>query len=187
MMKINIFGTGEKINILGEARINRLLSRPTISIGINAFPVYYPNVDYWLFTDSAFAERIIYTDIYKGQKIITCDHVYKSQLKGLDFNIGGIFEPNEYTAKTGNSGYYAIEWAIQQGFKKASLYGVMDSVDYEKDGLEITANHFYGTPSRIPAYKWDNFKKHIDSNFNGRIELSRPLLKYTDAQTKSEN
>ena len=181
MKRINIFGTGEKINLLGEARINRLLARP--SIGINEFPVHYPNVDYWLFTDSAFAEKIIYTDIYKGQKIITCDHVYKNFFKNKDYNIGGIFEPNAYTAKTGNSGYYAIEWAIQQGYTKASLYGVMDSINYEKSGFEIIANHFYGAPSKIPAYKWQNFQNHINTNFNGRMSISRPLLKYTDAQT----
>jgi len=194
MDTIQIFGCSDRINELGDSIPDILKKKKHPSIGLNRFPEFFPFVDYWLFVDSAMADRIVNGEIYKNQQILTCRHIYNFWFKNrpeFRFHTGmscekrskaplsslplrNIFEPNDLELKIGNSAYYALEWAVSQGYKRALLYGILDS-DYAQTGKDIKFKHFFGGSGTFPAYKFPELKQAVESNLNGRIEIIRPL------------
>ena len=175
---INIFGTSEKINELGEAEINRLLNSDIPSIGINRFCEYYSKVDHICFVDTDMAERLTLGK-YGGQGIITCEHAYKHFFKNKpEFKITTIFEPNNMQLSVGNSAFYALWWAVSQGYKEANLYGILDG-NYDINPALVQWKHFYEVddqPSVDFDYrKWQKFTQLMESGINGQIKVNFKL------------
>jgi hypothetical protein len=132
--------------------------------------------------DTSMPENINTANAYKGQGILTNYHVYKHCIKPRNWKIAGLFEPNSVQGHVMNSGWFACWWAITQGYKHIYLYGVMDGeYSHKANGDSSYTNIFEG--SHIFQNKgYDKFLKDIESGFNGRAKISRPLL-YTDVRT----
>jgi hypothetical protein len=182
-MKINIFGSSEKLEEMGAAKIARLLSSKTPSIGINHFPNHYPNVDCWLFVDGQMVERMD----YKGQKIITCEFVYNNYLeKKPKYNVIDRFEPNNIQGSIGNSAFYAIWWAVKEGYTNINLYGILDG-EYKQlaNGNTAYKNIFSGEHI-FQDKKYQKFKEVVETGYYGKAKICRPLLKCSDVQIESK-
>jgi hypothetical protein len=188
MKRINIFGSSEKLNELGEAAINRLLNLKTPSLGLNHFPLHYPNVDYWLFSDQSMVEKIQEQNAYKDQKIITNQHIYKNMLTNKGWEVEEIFEPNDIQGSIGNSGWYACWWAIQKGFTHLYLYGILDGNYSELASGDTAYIDIFTEEKRFfQDKKYQKFKADVENNFGGVIKICRPLAQFTAAATESIN
>jgi hypothetical protein len=73
--EIIIFGASPQINNIKD--IIPDLQKKYTNIGINSFPVTYPDVDYWALLDRVTLMRVVNRNTYKGQTIIT-DYNYKA-------------------------------------------------------------------------------------------------------------
>ena len=174
--RINIFGSSDKIKVLGAERINRLLSLNIPSIGINHFVNHYPDVDYFIFLDSKTLDGVN----YQGQKILTNNHIYKNCLKNNEkYNVAGTFEPNGIYKCVMNSGWFACWWAIQQGYTHIYLYGVMDGDNYKhcSNGKSIYNNVFTKNKEQhcFNNKEFFKFEKDIETGYNKGIKIFRPL------------
>lgn len=189
LKRINIFGSSEKLLELGDEGIKKLLSPKTPSIGINHFPIHYPDVDYWIFSDGSTIEKIEQNNAYKGQKILTNEHIYKNYFKNKkNWEIADTFEPNGIAGHIANSGWFALWWAVKQGYKSAYLYGVMDGDNYKQMANGNTEyNNIFDKKHIFQNKGYEKFKKVIETGFNGRIKIYQPLLKSLDVQTESES
>lgn len=183
MKKINIFGTSEKIKELGAAKLDRLLALKTDSLGINQFPIYHPNVDFWLFNDQCMVEKIEKENAYKNQKIISSRWAHLV-FKDKNWNIHELYERNEIENDVNNSGWLALWWAVKEGYTHINLYGIMDGKYVERsDGNVLYYNMFAGEHI-MSAQVYNRLLKDIESGFNKRAKICRPLLEFSDAQIK---
>jgi hypothetical protein len=164
---LNVFGSSERILELERVEINSLLDSD-ISIGVNHFPIHYPNVDYWALNDWKTFKYIRNNNYYNNQKIITNDRVlehyrndkYWNIFKGL--YIGGIIK---------NSAFLALDWAVHNNYD-VRLYGIMDG-KYEKmaNGTTRYLNIFTKSYHFFDVKQYEKFEDYIKKN-----NIKRPLL-----------
>lgn len=183
MKRINIFGTSEKVEELGAIKINRLLDLKSDSLGINQFPVEYPNVDYWLFNDQTIVEKIEEKHAYKGQKIITSRWA-NMVMKNKNWNIHELYERNCIPNDVNNSGWLALWWAVKEGYTHLYLYGILDG-DYRKaaNGNVYYTNTFEEVRC-MPEKIYNRLLSDIETGFGGRAKICRPLLKSLEEVTE---
>jgi hypothetical protein len=175
MKEINIFGTSEKIMNSEEPFVEGLLNSNVPSLGINTFVEKYPNVTYWLFYDPIVMEFV--KENYRKQKLITHNDVYNKYFIGdTKYTFETIFHVLDVGECRGNSGLCALWWAVNNGFDKINLYGVLDSdLGYEKlaNGNYKYYNAF--TNEYHQDRKIGLLKELIENGFNGRAEICQPL------------
>ena len=185
MSRINIFGSSETLEER-EKEIRRILSLKSSSIGINQFPIKYPNVDYWIFSDEHTIKEIINLNAYKGQRIITNRYIYNKYAKVLDWKFENPFEPNHIPDHIANSGWFAIWWAIVRGYTDMHLYGVLDGKYTRKPNGDMIFKNIFKGDHIMKGKDYTKFISHIESGFNKRIKICQPL-KSMDAQIKFLN
>lgn len=187
MKRINIFGTSEKLMEFGPRQITRLLNHKCDSLGINSFTLKYPRVDYWLFSDQNMVEKIEESGVYDNQKIICSVWASWKINKTLGWNVHELFERNNIQNEVNNSGWLALWWAVKEGYTHANLYGVLDG-EYRRaaNGNVYYKNAIEGERF-IEGKLFDRFLKDVETGFNGRIKICRPLLESSEEVISSEN
>lgn len=182
-----IFGSSPYINIIKD-KISKI-QKKWQTLGLNVFPAFYGNVNYWLWCDTnAFTSYII--EHYKPDKhkLIAEESVYKNEIKKFNIAPYKIFKAtrkffkhqkeNEYFVyKT--SVHLAINFAIKEGFKNVVLIGVDLTTDwkhfYEKNKVR-GANKI----ASMRQYLYD-FKKYINIykvNPDSDLQLEKLDLNY---------
>lgn len=178
MRKIIIFGSSEKTFELGRRKLSQLLNSYT-TIGLNDFGLRNP-VDYILLSDTSMGDKIIESGLYKGQKILTNRHCYKHKFKNKpQFNVAETFEPNGIEGSIANSAFYAIWWAVKEGYTHIDLYGVLDADNYIQvaNGNVYGYNSITGNKTCFDDNQYYVLKTLIENNWNGKVKICRPLKK----------
>jgi hypothetical protein len=176
MKKINIFGTSEKIKELGSSRITRLLVRKKAdNLGINQFPIFYPDVDFWLFNDQCMVEKIEKENAYKNQKIISSRWAHFA-FKDKNWNVHDLYERNDIPNDVNNSGWLAIWWAVKSGYTHIDLYGVMDGKYTMRSDDNVLYHNMFAGEHIMNIKTYNRLLEDIESGFNGRVKITRPLL-----------
>jgi len=81
-----------------------------------------------------------------------------------------IFEPNKDLIGSQTVATFALDYAIQLGYKKAILHGIMDSEYKETDNM-VEWKHFYDDKVlHIEKDRFDEMQRKIDS-YKDRIEI----------------
>lgn len=143
--EIIIFGTSPQIDEVKEF-IPSLMKKYT-TIGINRFPLEYPDVDYWAFVDLYGITNVVTGKDYRGQTVLT-DYSYKvagllNKYKNYEtFMIDAcsdrlirdklIIEDSVVVAGYGLTMTYVINWCYLQGY--TDIYLIGHSTDYIGDG-----------------------------------------------------
>jgi len=174
MSRINTFGSSEKLKGK-EKEIRRILSLKSLSIGINQFPIYYPNVDYWIFSDENTIKDIIKLNAYKEQRIITNRHIYNKYSKILNWKFEDPFEPNHIPNHISNSGWFAIWWAISRGYTDMHLYGILDGNYTRKPNGDVIFKNIFKGNHIMKSKDYDRFMRQIERDFNKKIKICQPL------------
>ncbi|OGI01487.1 MAG: hypothetical protein A2Y25_02045 [Candidatus Melainabacteria bacterium GWF2_37_15] len=158
------------VHIYGCSDSIRGLKKPeSPSIGLNRFPVYYPDVDYWMFVDLDCFNGYV-KDNYKDQKIVTQKYNFYFYMKYSGIKPHHIFEPNKDLIGSQTVATFALDYAIQLGYKKAILHGIMDSEYKETDNM-VEWKHFYDDKVlHIEKDRFDEMQRKIDS-YKDRIEI----------------
>ena len=139
-MEAIIFGCSPFINEI--AGYIPKLQEKYYTIGINNFPVFYPNVNSWFFYDNSMVGCI--ENHYRGQKIHTRERL-RGHLERFKITNFETFRPvynRLYTEKKENYLLFkhftistALNWCLVNGFKDVYLAGIeMDSEQWQ---------HFY--------------------------------------------
>ena len=133
---IIIFGTSPYINEISDL-IPRL-QKKYINVGINCFPVFYPEVNHWFFYDDDMI-KIIGDSRYKGQKLWARKGL-KGHLQLLQIENYEIFQPvdNQFFLEDNGKLLFnnftitiVLNWCYVKGFKNVYLAGVdMDSENW---------------------------------------------------------
>ncbi len=165
----------DTIHIYGCSNSIRGLKQPERPcIGLNRFPVYYPDVDYWMFVDLGDFNDYV-KDNYKGQKIVTQKYNFHFYMKHSGIKPHHIFEPNVDLFGSHTIATFALDYAVQLGYKKVVLHGVMDS-DYKEVDGKVEWKHFYDDKVHyIEKNRFDEMQRKIDS-YRDRIEVVRGCL-----------
>ena len=109
-------------NEFGKDNIE-LLQRNYITFGINCFPIVYPNITYWVWSDFGVYPNIKH--LIKGSKVITSNEVYKREILG-DFEPEFIFEGQDKISHNlednklliyKTTAHATINYAYLKGFK----------------------------------------------------------------------
>lgn len=175
MNRINIFGSSERLEELGDKGIKRILALKSPSIGINMFINRYPEVDYFCFTDSCTLDKVN----YQGQKIITNRFINNMYLKkDPKYNIECIFEPNHIPESIANSAFFAIWYAVKQGYKNIHLYGILDGDYIKLANGEYSYKHMYEKGTYTFQHKrYSQLLNIVETGYFGKANIVRPLLK----------
>jgi hypothetical protein len=146
--ELHIYGTGRKCRGLTDIEPE--------SIGLNRFPLYYPDVKFWLWIDNINFGFCVYRKT---------DSSIKPYFP---------FEPNVTLQGACSVATFAISWAIKEGYKRVYLYGILDD-EYEVKGDYVTWYHFYDEePGYYPLASFKMFK--IILKEQGKfIEIVQPL------------
>lgn len=81
-----------------------------------------------------------------------------------------IFEPNVDLFGSHTIATFALDYAIQLGFKKAVLHGIMDS-EYKETDEKVEWKHFYDDKVLyIEKNRFDEMQRKIDS-YKDKIEI----------------
>jgi hypothetical protein len=174
MNTINIFGSSEKLLELGDVTISQLL-KSNKSIGINNFGIKY-QTDYILFSDTPMADLV--KKNYNGQIILTNYHCYKYFFKNNpEYIVGGYWEPNSIEGSVSNSAFFALWWAVNNGYTNINLYGILDSDEYitRANGDVRCLNIYSGKETIFQNNQYLVLKELIENGFNGRANIQRPL------------
>lgn len=142
---ILIFGSSPYINDIKDI-IPQLQSKYT-SIGMNIFPVVFPNVTYWNFNDYMTFTNIVKPN-YNNQKIITNFDCYKKEIINIpNIKVEYLYEASQKIQNTFNNKLFmertslfsSLNYAMLLGYKKIFLIGV---------DLDSNWDHFYGNQIR---------------------------------------
>jgi len=152
---LHIYGTGTKIkNITGVHEE---------SLGLNVFPLHFPDVKYWLWLDNINFGHCIYEKT---------DSTLKPYFP---------FTPGRDIKGSCSSATYAISWAIKEGYKKVNLYGILDEDEYniiEVKGVKyVEWRHFYD--DTVLTYRLSAFEtfNRIVGEQKQLIDITFPLKK----------
>lgn len=155
---IIIFGSSPYINEIRE--YIPALQNKYITVGLNMFPVYYPNVDHWFFFDDLYAIGDCLKIHYKGQKIHT-----RKGLKGhLDllkitnfecFNpVGSIEEKKDNLLFCNYTITSTLHWCIVNGFKNVYFAGIDMDSEYWYHFYDLNTKHYSNTKYQKQAIDW---------------------------------
>jgi hypothetical protein len=180
-----IFGCSPFVNEIKED-IPKLQEKYT-TIGINMFPVYYPNVNHWFFYDDQGID--ILKEHYKGQKI----HTREALMGHLDLlNITNFecFKPTEgYIDKENENSLLfvnytislVVHWCIRKGFKNIYFIGIdMDSEDwfhfFEPDYARFS-HHRYQKQTMKWIYDLQEYINIYQVNPSNTLKLPKKNIK----------
>jgi hypothetical protein len=129
-----IYGCSDGINKLKGLEKNL----PDNTIGLNAFPLYY-RTEYWIWMDN--------------ESFGNCVYKRKGNVYEPFFYFEPNFDPEKDLFGSFTVATFALDFAIKQGYQKATLYGILDGeyIESEKDythagNLEISYKRFYYDP-----------------------------------------
>ena len=159
MKELHIYGSSSKIRLVGEVI--------SPSIGLNYFPIYYPDVNYWLWMDNIFWGNCIY-------EILVHD---KTRMMNGDIKVPYFwFEPNVTLMGCCSTATFAIDWAIKLGCERVYLYGIFDD-DYIIEGDYVIWQQFYKPkPIKFPLNKFKLVEQFIEE-CKEKIEIIQPFKK----------
>ena len=125
-----IFGTSPFITEFGADNINYLINKYT-TVGINKFPIYYNNVDYWIWSDYGDYEDYYEDYIKDKHKLILSKDVYRLEsIKYTpEYTFQGCFDicdnlQDERLMMFKTSAHPAINYMILKNFKNIILCGI---------------------------------------------------------------
>lgn len=158
---VHIYGCSDSIRGLKKVE--------SPSIGLNRFPVYYPDVNYWMFVDLGDFNGYV-KDNYRDQKIVTQKYNFHFYMKHSGIKPHHIFEPNVDLFGSHTIATFALDYAINLGFKTAVLHGIMDS-DYKETDEKVEWKHFYDNKVLyIEKDRFNEMQRKINS-YKDRIEI----------------
>ncbi|OGI18959.1 MAG: hypothetical protein A2255_00120 [Candidatus Melainabacteria bacterium RIFOXYA2_FULL_32_9] len=181
-----VFGCSPFINKI-KNKIPLLLKKYH-SIGINCFPAYYPDCEYWLFNDAGVFTNLVKNN-YNNQKLIVNKNL-ESELKALWINQHRyiiqdnfvippyyifetvtdkpVFEKNGKLFGSYTSALHAINYAILENAKAVVLIGV---------DLSPSWDHFYDKrPVGKPKKELEVIKNHLNQ-FGSHIKIYKVNIK----------
>jgi hypothetical protein len=183
--KVIIFGRSPFINEIKEFIPE--LQENYFNIGINSFPVTFPNVDLWSFIDEKTLLNIIIHN-YKGQKILS-DSSFQDDLELYDINNYELFETIEHhepildipncLAYQNITLTIVLNWCIKQGIKEVYLIGHDISPDWSYFDSEASQNaeEKFLKEIRHFIYKCQDYTKIFQCNPNSDLELPKKNIR----------
>jgi hypothetical protein len=175
---LNVFGTSQKFEELSAKEKSQLFKR-TNTLGINLSGIKYP-VKYLLFSDCGIAQQVVENKYYLGKKILTNQHCFEGYFKNIkDAQTELIFEPNNIQDSVGNSAFFAIWYAVQFGYDKVNLFGVLDDDETNYEELANGMTRYYNALADIQHTMWTkdhNYMKWIiETGYGDKIKICQPL------------
>lgn len=168
-----IFGCSPQIEEVKEV-IPFLQERYT-TIGLNHFPIFYPDVDYWFFLDSNFVPSGLASN-HKGQKIVTLidsiPDLVKCKIKPYHTFVVAARRPLKRSDKallgTQSSVLPAIHYAWANGADEVYLVGIRLNPEWE---------HFYGPALPEPKLGIEKIAEKLNE-LSGYVKIYRtdPLM-----------